>query len=101
MSSATYGLPTTYDPGYDSKIPLAVQRRNLDPLRTVVGRRSGIRNVSHGCININPAAAQSFYNTFSYGDIVQVTGTSTTLAPTDGFGDWNIPRAKWQQGSAL
>jgi hypothetical protein len=60
----------------------------------------GIRNVSHGCININPAAAQWFYNTFSYGDIVQVTGTSTTLASHDGFGDWNIPWATWLQGSA-
>ena len=34
--------------------------------------------------------AQWFYDTFSYGDIVQVTGTSTQLAPDDGYGDWNI-----------
>ncbi|MET3808409.1 lipoprotein-anchoring transpeptidase ErfK/SrfK [Nakamurella sp. UYEF19] len=104
MSSATYGLPTSYDLGYDSKIPLAVRLSNggifIHSAPWSVADQ-GIRNVSHGCININPAAAQWFYNTFSYGDIVQVTGTSTTLAPTDGFSDWNIPWATWLQGSAL
>jgi lipoprotein-anchoring transpeptidase ErfK/SrfK len=104
MSSATYGLPTSYDLGYDSKIPLALRLSNggifIHSAPWSVADQ-GIRNVSHGCININPAAAQWFYNTFSYGDIVQVTGTSTKLAPTDGFGDWNIPWATWLQGSAL
>ena len=48
-----------------------------------------------------PEDAQWFYDTFSYGDIVQVTGTSTQLAPDDGYGDWNIPWDQWLQGSAL
>ena len=61
----------------------------------------GIRNVSHGCINMPPDDAQWFYDTFSYGDIVQVTGTSTQLAPDDGYGDWNLSWDQWQQGSAL
>ncbi len=54
----------------------------------------GVRNVSHGCINMPPDQAQWFYDNFRYGDIVQVTGTSTPLAPDDGYGDWNIP---WDQ----
>ncbi|GGM18635.1 L,D-transpeptidase [Nakamurella endophytica] len=104
MSSATYGLPTSYDLGYDQDIPLAV---TISGEGIVVHSApwsvadQGRRNVSHGCININPQAAQWFYNTFSYGDIVTVTGTSTKLEPTDGFGDWNIPWHQWQQGSAL
>jgi hypothetical protein len=48
-----------------------------------------------------PDDAQWFYDTFSYGDIVTVTGTSTQLAPDDGYGDWNIPWEQWLQGSAL
>lgn len=104
MSSATYGLPTSYELGYDSKIPLALRLSNggifIHSAPWSVADQ-GIRNVSHGCININPAAAQWFYDNFSYGDIVQVTGTSTTLASHDGFGDWNIPWATWLQGSAL
>jgi len=104
MSSATYGLPTSYDLGYDKAIPLAVRISNggifVHSAPWSVADQ-GIRNVSHGCININPAAAQWFYNTFGFGDIVQITGTSTKLAPTDGFGDWNLSWDKWQQGSAL
>jgi len=30
-----------------------------------------------------------------------VTGTSTQLAPDDGYGDWNIPWDQWLKGSAL
>jgi len=104
MSSATYGLPTTYDLGYDKYIPLAVRISaggvfvHSAPWSVA---DQGVRNVSHGCINISPEAAKWFYSTFSFGDVVQVTGTSTKLAPTDGFGDWNIPWSQWQKGSAL
>jgi len=104
MNSASYGLPTSYDLGYDSAIPLAVRLSNSG----IFGHSApwsvadqGVRNVSHGCINMPPDAAQWFYDTFSYGDIVTVTGTSTQLAPDDGYGDWNIPWDQWLKGSAL
>lgn len=104
MSSASYGLPTSFDLGYDKAIPLAVRISNsgifVHSAPWSVADQ-GVRNVSHGCININPEAAQWFYDNFSYGDIVQVTGTSVPLAPDDGYGDWNIPWDKWLQGSAL
>lgn len=104
MSSATYGLPTSYDLGYDKAIPLAVRLSGsgifIHSAPWSVADQ-GERNVSHGCININPTDAAWFYKNFSFGDIVQVTGTSTQLEPTDGFGDWNMPWEKWIQGSAL
>lgn len=104
MSSASYGLPTSYELGYDQAIPLAVRISNsgifVHSAPWSVDDQ-GLRNVSHGCININPEAAQWFYDNFSYGDVVQITGTSTQLAPDDGYGDWNIPWEQWQQGSAL
>ncbi len=103
MKSASYGLPADNDLGYDKNIPLAVRLSNegifVHSAPWSVDDQ-GVRNVSHGCININPAAAQWFYDNFSFGDVVEVTGTSTELAPTDGFGDWNVPWAEWQQGSA-
>ncbi len=40
-------------------------------------------------------------DTFSYGDVVTVTGTSTQLAPDDGYGDWTIPWDQRLKGSAL
>jgi lipoprotein-anchoring transpeptidase ErfK/SrfK len=104
MNSASYGLPTSYALGYDSAIPLAVRLSNSGIFAHSAPwsvADQGVRNVSHGCINMPPDAAQWFYDTFSYGDIVQVTGTSTQLAPDDGYGDWNIPWDQWQEGSAL
>ena len=93
MNSASYGLPTDYALGYDSAIPLAVRLSNSGIFAHSAPwsvADQGVRNVSHGCINMPPDDAQWFYDTFSYGDIVQVTGTSTQLAPDDGYGDWNI-----------
>ena len=104
MNSASYGLPTSYDLGYDSAIPLAVRLSNSGIFAHSAPwsvADQGVRNVSHGCINMPPDAAQWFYDTFSYGDIVTVTGTSTQLAPDDGYGDWNIPWDLWLKGSAL
>ena len=104
MSSASYGLPTDYALGYDSAIPLAVRLSNSGIFAHSAPwsvADQGVRNVSHGCINMPPDDAQWFYDTFSYGDIVQVTGTSTQLAPHDGYGDWNIPWDQWVRGSAL
>jgi lipoprotein-anchoring transpeptidase ErfK/SrfK len=104
MNSSTYGLPTSFDLGYDSAIPLAVRLSNSGIFAHSAPwsvADQGVRNVSHGCINMPPDAAQWFYDTFSYGDIVTVTGTSTQLAPDDGYGDWNIPWDQWLKGSAL
>jgi lipoprotein-anchoring transpeptidase ErfK/SrfK len=104
MNSSSYGLPTSYDLGYDSAIPLAVRLSNSGIFAHSAPwsvADQGVRNVSHGCINMPPEAAQWFYDTFSYGDIVTVTGTSTQLAPDDGYGDWNIPWDQWLKGSAL
>ena len=104
MSSATYGLPTSYELGYDKDIPLAV-RLSAGGIFVHSAPWSvddqGERNVSHGCINISPEHAKWFYDNFSYGDVVTVVGTSTSLEPTDGYGDWNIPWNEWKQGSAL
>jgi lipoprotein-anchoring transpeptidase ErfK/SrfK len=104
MTSASYGLPNSYSLGYDARIPLAVRISNggefVHSAPWSVADQ-GHRNVSHGCVNINPTAAGWFYRTFGYGDIVDIRNTGVRLPPTDGFGDWNIPWADWLKGSAL
>lgn len=104
MKSASYGLPADAPLGYDTKIPLAIRISDggifIHSAPWSVADQ-GVRNVSHGCVNINPVAAQWFYNTFSYGDVVTVTGTQTQLDSHDGFGDWNISWSEWLAGSAL
>ena len=63
--------------------------------------QQGHNNVSHGCINLSAANAQSYYGTALIGDPVEVTNTSVTLGPTDGdLFDWTIPWAEWQSLSA-
>ena len=104
MSSATYGLPVNSSLGYDSKIPLAVRFSNEGIFVHAAPwsvADQGVRNVSHGCINMSPTAGQWFYDNFGYGDILTVKGTSTKLSPTDGYGDWNLSWDQWLRGSAL
>ncbi|MEH0110310.1 Ig-like domain-containing protein [Tersicoccus sp. MR15.9] len=53
-------------------------------------------NVSHGCIGMSAAGAGWVYQHMTTGDVVMVKNTGYgPMEPTDGFGDWNIPWAKW------
>ena len=61
----------------------------------------GVRNVSHGCVNISPSNAQWFYDTFSYGDIVDIKNTGVNLPFAAGYNEWNVPWSQWLAGSAL
>lgn len=52
----------------------------------------GVANLSHGCIGLSAEGAGWVFENMGPGDIVNTVGTpNETIAPTDGFGDWNIP----------
>jgi lipoprotein-anchoring transpeptidase ErfK/SrfK len=56
----------------------------------------GARNLSHGCIGLSPEGASWVFANMGAGDLVNTVGTpNATIAPTDGFGDWNIPFAQY------
>lgn len=104
MSSASYGLPVDSPLGYSEDIPLAVRISWSGEFVHAASwsvADQGRRNVSHGCVNISPANAQWFYDTFGRGDIVDIRNTSAPLPPTDGYGDWVLSWPKWVAGSAL
>jgi lipoprotein-anchoring transpeptidase ErfK/SrfK len=63
----------------------------------------GYANVSHGCTGLSTENAHWFFDHVRQGDVVQVVNShGSTMTPFDnGFGDWNLDEAKWQQGSAL
>ena len=63
----------------------------------------GVANVSHGCTGLSTENAEWFYDHVRVGDIVQVVNShGDMMTPFDnGFGDWNVDWAQWQQGSAL
>lgn len=66
------------------------------------GGNIGIRSTSNGCTNLNVSDAKWFYKFSELGDVVKYVNTGGTLmSPTDGFGDWNVPWALWQQGGLL
>ncbi|WP_343319783.1 Ig-like domain-containing protein [Arthrobacter sp. TMP15] len=52
----------------------------------------GVANLSHGCIGLSAEGAGWVFQNMRAGDLVHTVGTpNETIAPTDGFGDWNIP----------
>ncbi|MCU1574640.1 MAG: putative exported protein [Micrococcaceae bacterium] len=56
----------------------------------------GELNLSHGCIGMNAEGAAWVFNNMGIGDVVQVINSvSESAAPTDGYGDWNIPWAAY------
>ncbi len=104
MSSESYGLPVDSPLGYKEKIPLAVRVSGDGEFVHAASwsvADQGVRNVSHGCINISPANADWFYHTFAYGDIVDIKNTGATLRPGNKYGDWMVSWSDWLAGSAL
>jgi lipoprotein-anchoring transpeptidase ErfK/SrfK len=92
MDSATYGVPNTSPDGYRVHVRLAVRFDNsgnyVHSAPWSVADQ-GIRNVSHGCINISPSNAQWFYDNFGVGDPIVVTN-SVPYTQGDGTQDWQM-----------
>jgi lipoprotein-anchoring transpeptidase ErfK/SrfK len=63
----------------------------------------GNTNVSHGCTGMSTSNAKWFFDTIHEGDVVKVVNSGGhEMTPFDnGYGDWNVPWKKWQEGSAL
>jgi lipoprotein-anchoring transpeptidase ErfK/SrfK len=62
----------------------------------------GSSNVSHGCINLSPTNAKSYFDSAMYGDPVEVTGTNVPLSARDGdIWDWTLSWDQWKDLSAL
>jgi hypothetical protein len=61
----------------------------------------GVRNVSHGCVNVAPGNAEWLFNATHIGDPVVVRGTEVQLTNGNGWTAWNIPWSEYVKGSAL
>ncbi len=61
----------------------------------------GSENVSHGCVGMSTDNAGWLYSQTQRGDVVDVTGTDRSMELANGFGDWNLSWADYQEGSAL
>jgi lipoprotein-anchoring transpeptidase ErfK/SrfK len=66
----------------------------------------GEDNVSHGCINLNDANGETFFNLVRYGDVVTVRNSTREADDLvergdPGMVDWNKPWSEYVAGSAL
>ena len=93
MDSSTYGVPVNSTYGYKVDVTDAVQFDNSgDYVHSApwsVGDQ-GKRDVSHGCININPTNAKWFFANFGAGDPIIVKNSVGSYSKNDGSNDWQL-----------
>jgi lipoprotein-anchoring transpeptidase ErfK/SrfK len=104
FDSGTFGVPANTPGGYRQKVKWDVRftwgGEFFHSAPWSVGDQ-GSRNVSHGCVNLSPANAQWFFDLAKKGDVVQIVNTGRTVAPGNGWTDWNVPWSEFVKGSAL
>jgi lipoprotein-anchoring transpeptidase ErfK/SrfK len=91
-------------PGYNIEVPFSVRFTwSGDYLHDAfwsVGEQ-GFTNVSHGCVNMSPADAQTFYNMAVPGDPVRIIGSPRAGTWDNGWTMWFLPWKQWTRGSAI
>ena len=101
FDSATVGIPRNSPDGYYKKLPWSVRISNGGAFvhaQPASVASQGIRNVSHGCINLSVRDAEWFFNLSRVGDVVDVVNAVVPPTLTDpGMSDWNIAYADWAQ----
>ncbi|MEV0696872.1 Ig-like domain-containing protein [Saccharopolyspora sp. NPDC050389] len=105
MDSCTYGVcppdPKAYrsDEFFAERISNDGEFVHENPASVA---QQGSSNVSHGCINLDQANAQWFFDHFGLGDVVEITNSGGPALPVwDTYGDWSLSWDQWQAGSAL
>jgi lipoprotein-anchoring transpeptidase ErfK/SrfK len=61
----------------------------------------GFENVSHGCVNLPPADAETYYNLAVPGDPITIVGSPKSGAWDNGWTEWFLSWPQYLQGSAL
>jgi len=91
-------------PGYDISVPWSVRFTwsgdYLHDAYWSVGQQ-GFENVSHGCINLSPANAETYYNLSLPGDPVTVAGSPRGGTWGNGWTVWFLGWKQLLAGSAL
>jgi lipoprotein-anchoring transpeptidase ErfK/SrfK len=60
----------------------------------------GFENVSHGCVNLPPAAAETYYNLAVPGDPITITNSPKAGTPGNGWTEWFLTWNQLLAGSA-
>ncbi|WP_189176155.1 L,D-transpeptidase [Streptomyces lasiicapitis] len=101
MDSRTVGYGDAYNDDYNYAVHLTTSGTYLHE-NPKANTYAGTQNVTHGCIGLaTDGTARRFFEEVIPGDVVRVTGSKETVAPGNGYGDWNVPWEEWRAGSAL
>ena len=91
-------------PGYRIEVPWSVRFTwsgdYLHDAYWSVGDQ-GFTNVSHGCVNMSPADAETYYKMAVPGDPVKITGSPQAGTWDNGWTMWFLRWNRWVRGSAL
>jgi lipoprotein-anchoring transpeptidase ErfK/SrfK len=91
-------------PGYDLMVPWSVRFTfsgdYYHDAYWSVGQQ-GFDNVSHGCVNLSPADAQTYYNLAVPGDPITIMGSPRGGTWDNGWTEWFLTWPQYLQGSAL
>ncbi|WP_028812938.1 L,D-transpeptidase [Streptomyces flavidovirens] len=102
MRSETVGLGDAYDKMVDSSMRLtwSGMYAHAAPWNKAW---FGKANKSSGCVGMSDKDAAWIYRHVQVGDPFEMTGDDAkgTVAPNNGFGEWNVSWADWQTKSAL
>ena len=91
-------------PGYDLMVPWSVRFTfsgdYYHDAYWSVGEQ-GFDNVSHGCVNLSPADAETYYNLAVAGDPITIQGSPKGGTWDNGWTEWFLSWPQYLQGSAL
>lgn len=88
VANVEYAQRTTWSGEHIHAAPWSVQHQ-------------GIRNVSHGCVNMSTANAKWLFEQTRVGDPVIIMNTGATLKYGDGWTDWSKSFEEYAKGSAI
>ena len=60
----------------------------------------GVRNASHGCVDMSTDSMYRLCTTAQIGDPVIFTGSGRELEDGNGWTDWNVSWEQWRKKSA-
>ena len=105
MNSETVGIDPNGPDGYDIDnvqwaMRVTYSGEFIHAAPWAVGSQ-GRANVSHGCTGMSTANADWLYHMTVRGDVVDYVGTDRSIEPGNGYSDWNLTWAEYQEGSAL
>jgi len=64
-------------------------------------QHQGVRNVSHGCVNMSMENAAWLFSLTKVGDPITVKGTERTIQKGNGWTDWSMTWDEYVKGAAL